>query len=647
MPSATRLERCVMIEQEQLQDLWGTCDKPVIIYCRENQGCHMVYRNDTALQICPDGIAELEIISEAMCAPPVGGTPLFCHIGKQVYSLVIFPWDTYEVCMLHDMTTHYQDNKRAVDEAVMASRAKTSFLSEMSHDIRTPMGAIIGMTDIALMQKEIPGRVRECLSKIKTASGHMMSLLNEVLDMSRIESGKILLQPEPTDIADLLHEILIVARPQADAGKLCFRLEMGPVDQERIMVDSVRWKQIAINLLSNAIKFTPAEGHVNLYLDVVDMGQEGRVLMTLRVRDTGMGMGPEFMKKLFTPFEREEKSTTNKIQGTGLGMAITKNLVELMGGTIQVESAPGKGTCFTLKMSFDVAENTLDVYQRALMDRRVLVLAPKGEQGEQILMMLERLGMKVDLASDAMDVVSCLNDAVLEDVEYYAFLTVDKVPGTDVMQLMPDVRRRMGVQFPILLLSESDWSQIEYLYTRCGVDDFIPLPLFLSRLSAVLYAFTEEGKREKERENTGIQWNFGNRRLLLVEDNEINREIEQEILNLSGIQITIAEDGQQAVDIFRKSDPFTYDIILMDIQMPVMNGLDATRVIRGLDREDAQTVPIVAMTANAFVEDVKNSLDAGMNAHLPKPFDIEQVFSTMGMFLERGLHETLSGTVYR
>ncbi len=623
-----------MIEQERLQDIWGNCENPVMIYARKDQVCHLVYSNDRALEICPEGTPQPEMIQEALCAPLPESAPLFCHIGKKVYSLVIFFWDTYRVCMLHDVTVHYQDNRRAVDEAVMASQAKTSFLSEMSHDIRTPMGAIIGMTDIALMQKDLPGKVQECLTKIKVASGHMMSLLNEVLDMSRIESGKILLQPKPTDLADLLHEVMVVARPQADAGKLRFCLELGPVDRERILVDGLRWKQVCINLLSNAIKFTPAQGQVDLYLAVEDTDRPGQVLMTLRVRDTGMGMSPEFMKKLFTPFEREEKSTTNKIQGTGLGMAITKNLVELMSGTIQVESAPGKGTCFTLKIPFDAVDSPQD--GAALEGRRVLVLAPDDGLGEQILEMLAKLGMEGDLALDAMDVVTFLNEAMLEDVEYYAFLTTDRVPGADIMQLLPDVRRRMGVNFPILLLSERDWSQIEYLYTRSGVDDFIPLPLFLSRLSAALYAFTEEGRREKDREDGGVRWDFSEKRLLLVEDNEINREIEQEILHMSGVRIDMAEDGQQAVDRFRESEPFYYDMVLMDIQMPVMNGLDATRAIRAMDREDSQVVPIIAMTANAFVEDVKNSMDAGMNAHLPKPLDIEQVFSTMGMFLERG-----------
>lgn len=624
-----------MAEMMQLQELWGKCDKPVLLYYREGQEYHVAYRNEKALQVCPGDTAEMDTIREAMCAPAAERATLFCHMGDRVYVPVIFPWDVYQACILQDMTDHYRESRRAVDEAVMASRAKTSFLSEMSHDIRTPMGAIIGMTDIALMQTDISARVRECLDKIKTASGHMMSLLNEVLDMSRIESGKILLQPEPVDIADLLHEILIVVKPQADMAGLNFHLEMGRMEQERLLVDGVRWKQVSINLLSNAIKFTPAKGHVYLYLDVAD-GEENRALMTLRVRDTGMGMSPEFMKKLFTPFVREENSTVNKIQGTGLGMAITKNLVELMGGTIQVESVRGKGSCFTLRIPFDVAESALDIYKSALQGRRVLALTPDPAQGEQIRTMLGRLDMRTDLAADAMDVVSCLNEAVLEDVEYYAFLTVDKVPGMDLIQFLPELRKRMGVHFPILLLSESDWGQIEYLYTRSGVNDFIPLPLFLSRLSAALYAFTEEGKREKDQNDTGIQWDFSSKRLLLAEDNEINREIEQEILKMSGIQIEIAEDGQQAVDRFRDAEPFYYDMILMDIQMPVLNGLDATRAIRAMDREDAQVVPIIAMTANAFVEDVKNSMDAGMNAHLPKPFDIGQVFSTMGIFLERG-----------
>ncbi|WP_322170707.1 hybrid sensor histidine kinase/response regulator [Acutalibacter caecimuris] len=557
--------------------------------------------------------------------------PLFLHLGGQVFSTAVFPQGGLAVCLLNPVTEYYMRNQAALDEALMASRAKTNFLSEMSHDIRTPMGAIVGLTEIALGQPGAPAKVHECLEKIKVASGHMMSLLNEVLDMSRIESGRVQIQPERASVADLLHEILVVAMPQADAGGLAFSLEMGQVAQEELLLDPVRLKQVCLNLLSNAIKYTPRGGQVWFHFAVLPAAGPDSVSMELVVRDNGIGMSREFLTKLFSPFEREERSVVNKIQGTGLGMAITKSLIELMGGVVCVESEPDKGSCFTVRIPFPTAPGAAVAFP-ALSGKRVLLLESDPHQAELALSMLRSLGMQADLAADANEAVFHVNSAALDGGGYYALLTAEKLDGCEITLLLPELRQLLGPELPILLLAASDWSQVEYMFTRSGVDGYIPLPLFKSRLAAGLLRPAQEETAGQP--GPAAILSLDGRRLLLAEDNELNREIAQELIGGAGARIDCAENGRQAVDLFAASAPGLYDAILMDIQMPIMNGLDATRAIRALPRPDAAQVPIIAMTANAFVEDIKNSLDAGMDAHISKPLDMDKVFSTIRGLLD-------------
>ena len=531
-----------------------------------------------------------------------------------------------------DITGEYRSKVELIQEARSASRAKTRFLAEMSHDIRTPMNAIVGMTDIALAEKEMSERVRHCLEKIHETSDYMMSLFSDVLDISRIESGRIMLCKKPVDIADIIHEILVVAAPQAQARNLDFRFHMGDMEQECVMADGARLKQVFLNLISNAIKYTD-EGSVDFFLSVeADRGEHVRLKAC--VRDTGIGIAPEFIEHIFEVFEREQSAMISKRQGTGLGMAITKKLLDMMHGHIELESEQGKGTAVRLEIPLVAVAQDEDMYRSALCGRRVLFLTGDEKQARAVGSMLERIGMSMDWAATGEDAVDYINECSWNDTEYFALLTVEQVPELEIMLFLPQVRSRMGSDFPMLMLAESDWSQTEYMLTRSGLSGFVPLPLFRSKLYQALYEYTGEGRQQTNRaEVQESVFDFRGRRLLLVEDNELNREIAVALLESTNAEIVTAENGQEAVELFDRSEPAYYDLILMDIQMPVMNGLEATRMIRGLNRVDAGSIPIIAMTANAFAEDVQNSLDAGMNAHISKPMDRNRVCSCIQQFV--------------
>ena len=553
---------------------------------------------------------------------------------KGVFSLKLrYEGDTLvEQKVEQDITGEYRSKVELIQEARSASRAKTRFLAEMSHDIRTPMNAIVGMTDIALAEKEMSERVRHCLEKIHETSDYMMSLFSDVLDISRIESGRIMLCKKPVDIADIIHEILVVAAPQAQARNLDFRFHMGDMEQECVMADGARLKQVFLNLISNAIKYTD-EGSVDFFLSVeADRGEHVRLKAC--VRDTGIGIAPEFIEHIFEVFEREQSAMISKRQGTGLGMAITKKLLDMMHGHIELESEQGKGTAVRLEIALVAVAQDEDMYRSALCGRRVLFLTGDEKQARAVGSMLERIGMSMDWAATGEDAVDYINECSWNDTEYFALLTVEQVPELEIMLFLPQVRSRMGSDFPMLMLAESDWSQTEYMLTRSGLSGFVPLPLFRSKLYQALYEYTGEGRQQTNRaEVQESVFDFRGRRLLLVEDNELNREIAVALLESTNAEIVTAENGQEAVELFDRSEPAYYDLILMDIQMPVMNGLEATRTIRGLNRVDAGSIPIIAMTANAFAEDVQNSLDAGMNAHISKPMDRNRVCSCIQQFV--------------
>ncbi len=504
----------------------------------------------------------------------------------------------------------------ALEAANAASQAKTNFLSEMSHDIRTPMNAIIGMTDIALNYSKDPARVEDCLKKIRTASAHLLQQIIEVLDMSRIESGKVVLNEEHIQLADQIHSILVIIRPQTAEKKQKLHLNLCNIEHENLIADPTRLRQIFLNILSNAVKYTGEGGEIYISLEQ-ELMEDSSVMLTFRVKDNGIGMTPEFLAKIFQPFEREASSTISRIEGTGLGMAITKKLIEMMGGTIKVTSILNEGSEFTIAIPLKRYEADTSHFC-ALSGRHVLIIQGDGNKLTALPQLLSGLNITCDIAADGNQAIDKINDADISGREYFA---------------------RKGRDFPILMLSENNWSEMEYLMTKLGVNSFIPLPLFKSRLAEALYPFTKEGHTAKEGQQKRGVTDYSKNRLLLVEDNMLNLEIAKEILSMTNIMIDTATNGEEAITTFCEKPLFYYDLILMDIKMPVMDGLEATRRIRKLKRLDAAQVPIVAMTANAFEEDRQISIEAGMNAHITKPLDVEQVLSCLDN-LNQGTHKS-------
>jgi signal transduction histidine kinase/DNA-binding response OmpR family regulator len=526
--------------------------------------------------------------------------------------------------------------KRRLEEALQAARsaneAKSSFLSNMSHDIRTPMNAIVGMTSIALTHIDEKLRVQDCLGKIQTASTHLMGLVNDVLDMSRIDSGKMAINEDVFSLADLVHDVVVITRPLAQDKRQQFQVVLQDVTYEKLIGDALHLRQVFVNILNNAVKYTQEEGNIVLELSEHPGDNPRETVMRFRCRDNGTGMSQEFLERIFLPFERVNNSTVSKVEGTGLGMAITKRLVEQMKGEISVTSQLGKGSCFTVDIPMMIADES-SAQLELLKGRTVLVLDDQQERREQLSSILEAGGMKCVAKDNGIDAVMWLTEAQYEDQPPCAMIVGESLTFMTMLDVVAHVRSLTGKDFPIILVSEGDWEQMEYRAVRAGVDAFVPCPLFRSRLLGALCELTDRGSA-REREHMDKD-NYENKHVLLVEDNELNQEIAYELISSIGVQVEVASDGQEAVDRFAASEPGYYDIIFMDIQMPVMDGYEATRQIRKLDRPDAEQIWIVAMTANAFVEDIKRSREAGMNEHCAKPIDLERLEE----ILRRRLHQ--------
>lgn len=522
-----------------------------------------------------------------------------------------------------------QEVEKARKEAVYANRAKSEFLSNMSHDIRTPMNAIVGMTAIATANLDDRQQVQNCLRKITLSSKHLLGLINDVLDMSKIESGKLTLNIDQVSLREVMESIVNIVQPQIKAKNQRFDVFIHDIFAENVYCDSVRLNQVLLNFLSNAIKFTPEEGTIQVAVwEEQSLKGNEYVCVHMRVKDTGIGMSPEFKEKIFESFTREDSARVRKTQGTGLGMAITKYIVDAMGGVIEVTSEQGKGSEFHVILDLEQADTPeMDMI---LPDWRMLVVDDDEQLCRSTVDALESIGVRAEWTLNGESALVMVEKRHKEGRGYHVILLDWKLPGMDGVKTAAEIRKRLGDDIPILLISAYDWSEIETEAREAGVNGFICKPLFKSTLFYGLrqYAGHEEEQNEQEKE----QADLSGKRILLAEDNDLNWEIAEELFGEEGLKLERAENGQICVEMFQKSAIGYYDAILMDIRMPIMTGYEAAWAIRKLEREDTD-IPIIAMTADAFSEDVKRCLDCGMNAHVAKPIDVEEVMRLLEKFV--------------
>ena len=543
------------------------------------------------------------------------------------------------IVVLSDRTQERQMNQQlqeALTAARSANEAKSNFLSNMSHDIRTPMNAIVGFSMLLEKDADNAEKVREYIRKITASSHHLLSLINDVLDMSKIESGKTSLNVERFSLPELMEELSIILMPQAKAKKQDFRILVQGTPPEQIVGDKLRLNQILINLLSNAIKYTQDGGAIRFTVCELPNTSPQYVELRFVVKDNGIGMSEEFQKYIFAPFSREISSVTNKVQGTGLGMAITKNLVDLMGGVINVESAPGEGSTFTVELSFALPEQ--EEQGEAWHSQnvtRILVADDEEEVCLDVKEMMRDTGVEVSYATEGAAAVEMAVLAHRQGRDYDVILLDWKMPGMNGVETARRIRDAVKTEIPILVLTSYDWSEIEEEAREAGINAFMPKPFFVSTFWQTIKPMFTDHEETKQTEAGPAERVMEGRRFLVAEDNELNAEILTEMLRREGADSELAQNGEEAVEMFERSAPGHYDMILMDVQMPVMNGYEATRRIRAGSHPEAGTVPIAAMTANTFAEDVHNALDAGMDGHLAKPIDMDAVRELVGRLLSR------------
>ncbi len=525
------------------------------------------------------------------------------------------------------------DLQDALAVAQHANRAKTTFLNNMSHDIRTPMNAIIGFKSLAAAHIDNIEQVQDYLGKITTSSNHLLSLINDVLDMSRIESGKVKIEEKETSLPEIMHDLKTIVQADISAKQLEFYIDTADVVNEHVLCDKLRLNQILLNLLSNAMKFTMPGGIVSVRIIQKGTASDGRVSYEFQIKDTGIGMSDEFQRHIFEPFERERTSTVSGIQGTGLGMAITKNIVDMMGGTISVVSQEGKGTTFTVSLQLRTCRGP--VRQEVIPELkglRALVADDDFNSCSSVTKMLSTIGMRPDWTTSGKEAVLRVKLAEEQNDEYAVFIVDWLIPDMNGIEVVRRIRGIIGEEKPIIILTAYDWSDIEEEAREAGVTAFCSKPIFLSELREILESpFTAQSaeKRVSEEEPS-----FAGKKIFLVEDNELNQEIAVEILQEAGFVMDVADDGAAAVEKLKAAEPGQYDVVLMDIQMPIMNGYEATKQIRALDSPWLADLPIIAMTANAFEEDKKAALDAGMNGHIAKPIDVPGLLALLREILK-------------
>ncbi|MCI8748431.1 MAG: response regulator [Lachnospiraceae bacterium] len=524
---------------------------------------------------------------------------------------------------------------RSREEALHANMAKSEFLASMSHDIRTPMNAIVGMTEIAVRNIGDSMRVEDCLRKIKLSSKHLLGLINDVLDMSKIESGKLTLNIAPMSLRDTMDDIVNIIKPQIKARRQNFDIYINDVMAEDVCCDSVRLNQVLLNLLSNALKFTDEEGRIDIFVwqELSSLGDD-YIKTHFMVKDNGIGMTKEFQEKIFDSFVREDTDKVHKITGTGLGMAITKSIVDIMGGTIEVESEPGKGSTFHIIADLqraDVKEKDMH-----LPDWNILVVDDDERLCHSAVANLEELGAHAEWTTDGNKAVEMIEEHNKNHEDYRIVLVDWKMPYMDGIETIREIRKRVGKKIPVFLISAYDWNDVEEADESLDdIEGFISKPLFKSTLYHHLKHYNDTVAGDTpfvQAADEEQEVSFGGKHVLLAEDIDLNWEIAYEILSEFDMQLERAVNGKECVDIFEKSEIGYYSAILMDIRMPVMNGYDATKAIRALERED-HVLPIIAMTADAFSDDARHCMECGMDAHITKPINIKECKRILSKFL--------------
>ena len=591
-------------------------------------------KTDTAIQKVIDSADRRVLIIQESTEEKAEAAILYAAvIGLLMIVIVIYAYKLRNEYLINDELKRQQKILQdALLVAQKANDAKRDFLSRMSHEIRTPMNAIIGMSAIAFNYLDDKKRTADCLSKITFSSKHLLMLLNDVLDMSKIENGKLNIRQELFDLKNLVTSLADINYGLATAKGLSFEIVISGFKDELLLGDSMRVNQILLNLLSNAIKFTPKGGSVKLEIRMLRSASD-KIWLRFIVKDSGIGMKKEFLEHLYEPFEQADNGIARKYGGTGLGMAITKNLVAIMDGTIEVESQEGAGTTFMVDLPFGVSK--VDKKTAAEMEEmRVLVVDDDNDTCEHAVVLLKGMGVNVDWALNGFEAIEKVRSACEDDGRCYDVCFIDWcMPELDGIETARRMRSYVGPDVLIIIISAYDWSGIEEQAKAAGVNAFIAKPFFASNLYNMLLTVSRKPELGFSAVGNKETYDFGGKKVLLVEDNELNMEIASELLKFVNLQVEHAENGKVAVNIFRNSKEKEYALIFMDIQMPLMNGYDAARCIRSSEHPAAGTIPIIAMTANAFNDDVQAAFDAGMNGHLAKPIDVEVLYKTIARYI--------------
>ena len=531
----------------------------------------------------------------------------------------------------HDIREQLAD---ALTQAQNSNRARTEFFSSMSHEIRTPMNGIMGMTNIALKNLDDREKTESCLNKIMAASEHLLGLINEVLDMSRIESGKLSLKEENVNLPSLIANLVSFIKPDMDKKNQVLYMKSPVLEHDTVLSDTLHLQKILLNLLSNAVKYTQEGGEIRLMITENPMDAD-TIGMRFVVADNGIGMSPEFLECIFKPFERAEDSRMSQVTGTGLGLAITKSIVDMMGGSIRVESRKNKGSRFTVDIPLKLPVQPEQPEQEIpdLTQYSALVVDDDQDACEGICLILQEIGIRARWVLNGPEAVKQAWDAHVMKKDYGMLIVDMKMPGMDGLETARQIRKRLGSKTPILLLSAYDWECVKDEAVLIGINGFLTKPIFKNELLGQL-AYFFQGRKNKTKESAPEDWeNLNGVSILAAEDNELNREIIVELLESHGAVVDTACNGKEALDAYLNSSPGYYRLILMDVHMPEMNGLEATKAIRDSGRPDAATVPVIAMTADVFKEDIRRCREAGMDAHIGKPVELDKLFSTLQRFL--------------